>query len=291
MKRFHDGNAGGQFNKRSRGPVEDGACEVRILIPSKVAGSIIGKGGANISRLRNDFQASVTVPDCPGPERVLTVAAEKDAAMKVLNEVVPGLAEYQESRGRPRGAPTAPSGNGAPQNDGGVDLRLLVHQSHAGCIIGKGGGKVKELREKTGARIKIYTNCCPQSTDRVVQLTGKAETTVECVREILELLETQGSVKGVDNPYDPMNYDDFYADEYGGFGGGGGNGYGPSGPPAMGRNGPMGGATAGRYPAGPRDIAPRGMGGRAGGFGGAAAYSDFAGWGNNWESGRAYPKN
>lgn len=28
-----------------------------------------------------------------------------------------------------------------------VDLRLLVHQSQAGCIIGKGGGKVKELRE------------------------------------------------------------------------------------------------------------------------------------------------
>lgn len=28
-----------------------------------------------------------------------------------------------------------------------VDLRVLVHQSQAGCIIGKGGGKVKELRE------------------------------------------------------------------------------------------------------------------------------------------------
>lgn len=28
-----------------------------------------------------------------------------------------------------------------------VDLRLLVHQSQAGCIIGKSGFKIKELRE------------------------------------------------------------------------------------------------------------------------------------------------
>ncbi|XP_046688619.1 heterogeneous nuclear ribonucleoprotein K homolog, partial [Homalodisca vitripennis] len=53
------------------------------------------------------------------------------------------------------------------------NIRMLVHQSQAGCIIGKGGLKVKELREKTGARIKIYTNCCPDSTDRVVQITGR----------------------------------------------------------------------------------------------------------------------
>ncbi|VDQ07502.1 unnamed protein product [Trichobilharzia regenti] len=28
-----------------------------------------------------------------------------------------------------------------------VDLRLLVHQSQAGCVIGRGGYKIKELRE------------------------------------------------------------------------------------------------------------------------------------------------
>lgn len=33
------------------------------------------------------------------------------------------------------------------QQEDCVDVRLLVHQSQAGCIIGKSGTKIKELRE------------------------------------------------------------------------------------------------------------------------------------------------
>jgi hypothetical protein len=37
-------------------------------------------------------------------------------------------------------------GSGGGRSDE-VDLRMLVHQSQAGCIIGKSGFKIKELRE------------------------------------------------------------------------------------------------------------------------------------------------
>lgn len=33
------------------------------------------------------------------------------------------------------------------QQDGDLDLRVLIHQSLAGCVIGKSGSKIKELRE------------------------------------------------------------------------------------------------------------------------------------------------
>lgn len=33
------------------------------------------------------------------------------------------------------------------QPDGDLDLRVLIHQSLAGCVIGKSGSKIKELRE------------------------------------------------------------------------------------------------------------------------------------------------
>jgi hypothetical protein len=44
---------------------------------------------------------------------------------------------------------TGRSGSRGGSGGGGedVDLRLLVHQSQAGCIIGKSGFKIKELRE------------------------------------------------------------------------------------------------------------------------------------------------
>ncbi|XP_022186938.1 heterogeneous nuclear ribonucleoprotein K [Nilaparvata lugens] len=288
MKRYSDGGGGnmGGPQKRFRGNPND--IEVRLLIPSKVAGSIIGKGGKNISRLRSDYKATVTVPDCPGPERILTVSAsDVDTVLKVTNEIVPNLEDF------------SPSGRGGKSSDD-VDLRMLVHQSQAGCIIGKAGGKVKELREKTGARIKIYTNCCPDSTDRVVQITGKGNTCVNCVREIIDLLKS-APVKGVENPYDPHNFDDLYPDEYGGYGsagggmggrgggGGGGGGMMGNGPPPMGGRGGggggpppprgMGGPDRFGGPPGPPGPGPRGIGGppplSRGGFGGG-----FGGGGN-----------
>ena len=40
--------------------------------------------------------------------------------------------------------------------DGGArELRLLIHQSIVGGIIGKQGSKIKEIRENTGAHIKV----------------------------------------------------------------------------------------------------------------------------------------
>lgn len=32
-------------------------------------------------------------------------------------------------------------------NNEDLDVRLLIHQSRAGCVIGKAGAKIKELRE------------------------------------------------------------------------------------------------------------------------------------------------
>ena len=31
--------------------------------------------------------------------------------------------------------------------DDEVDVRILIHQSLAGCVIGKGGSKIKEIRD------------------------------------------------------------------------------------------------------------------------------------------------
>ncbi|GLH16359.1 Uncharacterized protein GBIM_20649, partial [Gryllus bimaculatus] len=211
MKREADSDMGSP-QKRSR---SGGDTEVRLLIPSKAAGSIIGKGGHNITKLRTE----------------------------------------------------ASTRTGSRSDD--VELRLLVHQSQAGCIIGKSGVKIQKLREKTGARIKIFSNCCPQSTDRVCQISGRPNTCIESIKEIVELIKTS-PMKGMNSPYDPHNYDDYYAQEYGGYGdqeskARGGPMRGGMGPP------PMGGRGGGRFGGlggnmGPGGPPPRG--GPRGGMGG-----------------------
>ncbi|XP_017789216.1 PREDICTED: heterogeneous nuclear ribonucleoprotein K isoform X2 [Habropoda laboriosa] len=283
MKREADAGAmtgsGGPTSPHKR--YRQGDDELRLLIPSKVAGSIIGKGGQNITKLRSQYKASIIVPDCPGPERVLTISSDLSTVLQVLNEVVPNLEE-----------------NGSRHGSDEIDVRMLVHQSQAGCIIGKGGLKIKELREKTGARIKIYSHCCPHSTDRLISICGKPNTCIECIRELIATIKTS-PLKGVNNPYDPHNFDDYYADDYGGYGtgdGGQGKGGGFGGP--GGRRGGGGGGGGGGVGMIPRQdsrsipdavnrvFPPRGgLRGGGGGGGGMSGGPPDRGYGGNSRGG------
>lgn len=57
---------------------------------------------------------------------------------------------------------------------------------------------------------------------------GKADQAVESIREILDLVK-EVPIKGPVQNYDPINYDDLFADKYGGFGDNGGRGGGGGG--------------------------------------------------------------
>merc|ERR1719374_506438 len=214
---------------------------------SKASGAIIGKSGANIKRLREAFKAGVTIPDCNGPERILTVTAELGTALEVLLDILPRTLE-----GPAGSVPADPS-------TADVEARLLIHQSQAGPVIGRSGSKIKDLREETKTNIKVFSQCCPGSSDRVVQISGKVEAVVDTIQRVLEL-GTESGIKGTVQPYDPFNFNEFGANEYGGFGtGGGGGGAGrmTAGAGATGQTGMMAGGAGrgammgGRGPGGP----------------------------------------
>ncbi|CAH6796518.1 heterogeneous nuclear ribonucleoprotein K [Phodopus roborovskii] len=185
-----------QAFKRSRNTEE--MVELRILLQSKNAGAVIGKGGKNIKALRTDYNASVSVPDSSGPERILSISADIETIGEILKKIIPTLEEYQHYKG----------------SDFDCELRLLIHQSLAGGIIGVKGAKIKELRENTQTTIKLFQECCPHSTDRVVLIGGKPDRVVECIKIILDLI-SESPIKGRAQPYDPNFYDETY--DYGGF--------------------------------------------------------------------------
>lgn len=275
MKRGGDmgyGGGGGAQNKRPRGDKFEG----RLMIPSKIAGSIIGKGGANIQKLRSDNNANVRIPDCPGPERVMSILA--DTSAQIVSCVEQTLPFMDDTVGNHQ------SGAGAGNNQ---EVRLLIHQSIVGGIIGRAGFKIKEIRENSGANIKVYQTCAPQSTDRCVAVIGQADKIVEAMKLILQVVEST-EIKGNEQPYDPNNFDGFYAHEYGGYGsemdvmgyGGGGTG-GNQGP--MGGGGGRGGQRGGMGGGGRGGFGDRGgcggFGQGRGGFGGGPRGGGFGGGG------------
>jgi len=225
----HDSPSGGKDRGKDSGDIE-----TRLLIPSKTAGSIIGKGGSIISRIRSEYPAHINIPDCPGPERIVTVSGPQSAVIKVVEEIIIALDE-------------------SAMNKGEADIRLLTHMSTAGAIIGKGGAKIKDLRELCGGVVKVFSNSCPQSTDRVIQVMGDLQRVVQTVTNIIESLQSS-TIKGPEHPYNPFNCEEVFAHEYGGWGDpnsakSGGFGHMPGGPMGMGGvnsmpvrgSGPMGG--------------------------------------------------
>jgi len=97
-----------------------------------------------------------------------------------------------------------------------AELRILVHTSHAGGIIGKGGQRIKELRDETKASIKVFSQCCPDSTERVIAIQGTVDVVIHAVVTILEVI-VSNPIKGAVKLYDPINATTFIALEYGGF--------------------------------------------------------------------------
>jgi len=207
------------------------------------------------STTTNQNHATILLPDCPGPERVLTIQGSLESVLNVVQNVLPSLEEVSKGRGERTG------------RLGDSDARLLIHQSQIGCIIGRGGAKVKELRESTGTRITVYSVCCPRSTDRIVQILGKPTDCAECIKQIIALIkEVESQIKGPVEQYNPYNYDESFAQEYGGYGEGGAVG-GPRNP------GPRGPERELKIPTlvrdVPRPLSPprnRGYGGRAGSY-------------------------
>ncbi|MFH4973411.1 hypothetical protein AB6A40_000120 [Gnathostoma spinigerum] len=214
MKRHgaEDGYGGFSTGKRQR---EDGyqealaagKYELRLLVPGRGAGAVIGKGGDNIKRLRSDFDAHLSVPDSQTPERILTIVATIENVIRVVGEIIPRLEEVRSSS------------ENRDRDDGDhldAELRMLVHQSLVGAIIGRGGFRIKELREETGTQLKVYTQCCPQSTDRVIQISGSPEKVLGCVERIINMLK-ENQIKGVSKPYETIFYDPSFSQEYGGY--------------------------------------------------------------------------
>jgi len=95
-----------------------------------------------------------------------------------------------------------------------TELRLLVHQSQCGNIIGPGGEKINKLRESSRCSIKMNGECCPGSTDRVCQIAGLPDDVFNCMSSIFKDIQSV-PLKGSDIRYNPEHYDERY--EYGGY--------------------------------------------------------------------------
>lgn len=163
---------------------------IRMIMQGKEVGNIIGKKGENIKQIREESGAKINISDNKCPERIVTVTGHTDAIYKAFSLVCKRFeeAEFNQSVGA---APKPP-----------VTLRLIVPASQCGSLIGKGGSKIREIREVTGASVQVASEMLPGSTERAVTISGTAEAITQCVYHICCVM-LESPPKGPTMPYRP----------------------------------------------------------------------------------------
>uniref|UniRef100_A0A8B9HFS9 K Homology domain-containing protein n=1 Tax=Astyanax mexicanus TaxID=7994 RepID=A0A8B9HFS9_ASTMX len=165
---------------------------IRLLMHSKEVGSIIGKKGESVKKMREESGARINISEGNCPERIITLAGPTTAIFKAFSMIIDKLEEDISSS-----ISNSPGSSKPP-----VTLRIVVPASQCGSLIGKGGCKIKEIRELTGAQVQVAGDMLPNSTERAITIAGTIQSIIECVKQICVVM-LESPPKGVTIPYRP----------------------------------------------------------------------------------------
>lgn len=125
-------------------------------MPAAAAGRIIGKGGTTIAQLQKDAGARVKMSKAsefyPGTtERVCLISGPIEGILKINDFFM--------------------------ENFSSNSVKILVPNSTAGMIIGKGGSYIKQIKEESGAYVQISQKCTQDLSlpERCVTIIGELD--------------------------------------------------------------------------------------------------------------------
>ncbi|XP_008838676.1 poly(rC)-binding protein 3 isoform X10 [Nannospalax galili] len=178
------------FGRKMESKVSEGGLNVtltiRLLMHGKEVGSIIGKKGETVKKMREESGARINISEGNCPERIVTITGPTDAIFKAF-----AMIAYKFEEDIINSMSNSPATSKPP-----VTLRLVVPASQCGSLIGKGGSKIKEIRESTGAQVQVAGDMLPNSTERAVTISGTPEAIIQCVKQICVVMLEAYTIQG-----------------------------------------------------------------------------------------------
>nr|XP_021528935.1 poly(rC)-binding protein 1-like isoform X2 [Aotus nancymaae] len=159
---------------------------IRLLMHGKEVGSIIGKKGELVKRISEESGARINISEGNCPERIITLTGPTNAIFKAFAMIINKLEEDINSSMINSTAASRPP----------VTLRLVVPGTQCGSLIGKGGCKIKEIRESTGVQVQVAGDMLPNSTERAITIASVPQSVTECVKQICLVMLEAYSIQG-----------------------------------------------------------------------------------------------
>ncbi|KAK8476065.1 hypothetical protein V6N13_001606 [Hibiscus sabdariffa] len=155
----------------------------RLLCYDDKVGAVIGKGGSIIKSLKQetgcDIRVVEAIPDCD--DRIIIVSSPvhpydrispaQDAVLRVLVRLYRAIPDSKDKT---------------------MMVRLLVSSNQIGCLLGKGGAIIAEMRKSSGAHIRILGKDqvpkCALEGEEIVQINGDLDTVRDAILQITSRL-------------------------------------------------------------------------------------------------------
>lgn len=181
---------------RKRGPDSDhgprkemrSGTIIKMLCPFYSAGAIIGDGGKEIKSIKESMGINIQVSKkevrFPGTdERVVTLQGECETIKKVIKHI-------QDLIRNDKPPPSAKSVDVEGNEKRKRALKLVVADTSAGRIIGKGGETIKALKDKYAVAVNTSKkgDTPPGLDERIVSVEGDHEEVDKCVEEMIETI-------------------------------------------------------------------------------------------------------
>ncbi|KAJ3673803.1 hypothetical protein LUZ60_005795 [Juncus effusus] len=157
---------------------------LKIVCNSLLIGGVIGKGGGIINQIRQDSRASIKVETEPVEEDCVIIVSAREHFEDVVSPTIDAAVRLQP-RCSEKNDPDAPNAI--------FTTRLLVPSSRIGCLLGKGGSIITEMRKMTCAGIKIVSkDKMPKVAaveDEMVQISGELDVARQALIQVATRLK------------------------------------------------------------------------------------------------------
>ncbi|KAI8385060.1 uncharacterized protein BYT42DRAFT_564535 [Radiomyces spectabilis] len=164
------------YGSSSTGP----QVQEEITVPNHMVGLIIGRGGDNLKKIERMSGAKVQfLSDTGDSERRVNLVGDRDElkiARDMIQQVVDDTMAGETGR---RGGPGETFGGSGPTVSAamsGNSLMIHIPANKVGLVIGRGGETIRDLEERSGAKIMISPEgSAPSSGERSVNIIGSQD--------------------------------------------------------------------------------------------------------------------
>ncbi len=164
---------------------------LRLILTRDEINYLFGFDGVLLDQLRQQTGAEVTLYGAvDAVERVCAIRAQIGVVFKAFSLICRKLWDFISGLGDQRRS---------------LVIRLAVQAALCGSVIGKHGAKVNEIKRLTGANVQVGQESLPNSTERIVEISGSGEACLQCAYQVSLVLQESKIGPGAHmRPYEPQ---------------------------------------------------------------------------------------